>query len=228
MYTMVLLMALNGSAAAPADCFGGGHGCYGGGWACHGGYGACHGCNGGGFLFGGHGCRGGHPLFGGHGCNGGGFLFGKHRGHGCNGGWACHGGHAACYGGYGACYGGHGACYGGYMGAPYGPPGPPPEKLKEPPVEKKPKGEGPAPATLIVSLPADATLTIEGTPTTSTSGVRVFTSPVLEPNKDYYYTLKAEVVVNGEPQTITKQVLVRAGEETRVTLEPTAASAAVR
>ena len=49
----------------------------------------------------------------------------------------------------------------------------------------------PAPATIIVSLPADATLTIDDAATVSTSSLRVFTSPILPNGRDFHYTLKA-------------------------------------
>ncbi len=75
-----------------------------------------------------------------------------------------------------------------------------------------------APATLVVSLPADAVLTIDDQPTTSTSDHRVFVSPNLTTGKDYSYTLKAEVSVNGQSTVVSKVVTVRAGEETQVTL----------
>jgi uncharacterized protein (TIGR03000 family) len=82
-----------------------------------------------------------------------------------------------------------------------------------------------APATLIVSLPADAVLTIDGEPTTSTSAQRVFSTPALEPNRNFEYTLEAKVVRDGQPKVISQRVIVRAGTETRVRMEmPTAAA----
>ena len=83
----------------------------------------------------------------------------------------------------------------------------------------------PAPATLIVSLPADAKLVIDETTTTSTSTERTFVTPTLNPNTDYNYTLKVEVVRNGKTIQAEEQVIVRAGEETRVTLLATAVAA---
>lgn len=74
-------------------------------------------------------------------------------------------------------------------------------------------------AKLYVTLPADAKLTINGTPTVSTSESRVFESPGLTPGKTFYYVLKATVVRSGKIETVTKEVAVRAGEETRVELE---------
>ena len=75
-----------------------------------------------------------------------------------------------------------------------------------------------APVTLVVALPADANLTIDGNPTVSTSSLRTFVSPALKAGKDYTYTLKAEIVRDGQPLSVTQQVQVRAGEETRVSI----------
>jgi uncharacterized protein (TIGR03000 family) len=74
-------------------------------------------------------------------------------------------------------------------------------------------------AKLYVTLPADAKLTIDGTPTVSTSETRVFESPSLTPGKTFYYVLKAIVVRDGKTETVTKEVTVRAGEDTRVRFE---------
>jgi uncharacterized protein (TIGR03000 family) len=90
--------------------------------------------------------------------------------------------------------------------------------------DKGDKGKGkssmaPAPATIIVALPADARLTVDDAATTSTSARRVFVSPELSPDIEYNYTLKAEFVVNGKPVTQTKVITVSAGAETNVTFE---------
>jgi uncharacterized protein (TIGR03000 family) len=76
-----------------------------------------------------------------------------------------------------------------------------------------------APATVVVSLPADATLSIEGSRMTSTSERRVFVSPALEAGKTYGYTLTGELARNGKTVTVSKQIEVRAGEETQVSLD---------
>ena len=75
-------------------------------------------------------------------------------------------------------------------------------------------------AVIVVSLPADAKLTVDGEATTSTSDQRVFVSPALPTGQDYHYTLQAEVVVDGKSVTVSKTVSVRAGEESHVTLTP--------
>jgi uncharacterized protein (TIGR03000 family) len=86
----------------------------------------------------------------------------------------------------------------------------------------------PAPATIVVSLPAEAKLLIDDHATTSTSTLRRFASPPLEPGKEFHYTLKAEMVRDGSTVVATKQVSVRAGQETRVTLDFPSASVASR
>jgi uncharacterized protein (TIGR03000 family) len=195
---MVLMVALTGNAAVP-DCHR------------H----RCHGCSGGCYS----GCYGG-------GCYGGG----------CYGGWGgCHGGYGGCYGGgWGGCYGG--GCGGGMYMVPKTGTGTGGGKDGK---DGKGGGKGdggedtygalstPTPATLIVSLPPDAKLTVDGAPTTSTSATRRFTTPPLQPGRDFTYTLQAQVTVDGKAEVITKQVIVRAGQETQATLSlPTAAASA--
>lgn len=210
MYSLVLMMALSGSAEAPSF---GGRGCNGcngcnGCWAssCNGCSGAsCHGCNGNSC----HGCRGGFlgGLFGRHGCNG------------CNG-YSCHG-----------CNGCHGAAATGCCGGKVAPAAEPKKEMKEPAKEeKKPEGAAAAaPATLVVSLPADAKLTIDESATQATAAVRTFVTPTLEAGKDFSYSLKAEVVRNGQTLTATQNVIVRAGQVSRITLEiPAPAGVAAR
>jgi uncharacterized protein (TIGR03000 family) len=77
-----------------------------------------------------------------------------------------------------------------------------------------------------VTLPADAKLTIDGSPTVSTSESRVFQSPSLPPGQTFYYELKATVVRGGKTETVTKKVAVRAGEDARVKIEVPEAVAA--
>ena len=145
------------------------------------------------------------------------------RRHGCNGG---------CYGGgYGGCYGGGygGGCHGGYGGYGYsgGPAyGPAPGTRRQGEQIPPPKRSGEeetsltaAPATTVVSLPADARLTVDGAATESRSARRTFLSPPLERGQAYYYMLRAETVHNGQTLSTTKQVVVRAGQESRVALE---------
>jgi uncharacterized protein (TIGR03000 family) len=197
MYSVVLLMALSGGAEAP-DC----HktscsGCTGYVVStCTGCSGSCHG--------------GGHKLFGGG-------LFGGHKHSSCCGGSVCCGGYVPCSGyvtcsgctGYVPCSG----CTGGMAPPKMG------EKLdmpKEKKDEKKPE-EVNAPATIVLSLPADAKVAIDGVATTSTSTTRTFVTPELVPAKEFVYVLSAEIVREGQKLTVSEQVTVRAGEQTRVT-----------
>jgi uncharacterized protein (TIGR03000 family) len=151
------------------------------------------------------------------GCNGcssschGGFLSGLfshgHNCHGCCGGCT---GCTGCYGSYGGygCTGGMG-CYGsgavivGDAGAVA------PQAVA---VAQD------APATIQVNLPADATLTVDGNATTSTSELRVFTSPTLPAGQEYFYSIKAEIVRDGQKLTAVERVAVKAGQETRLAL----------
>jgi uncharacterized protein (TIGR03000 family) len=88
------------------------------------------------------------------------------------------------------------------------------------PVKRTPPVEKAAPAAdrarVIVTLPADARLTVEGKTVATGSGERHFISPPLEKGTNYRYTFKAEVVRNDQTVTQTREVRVRAGEETRV------------
>jgi uncharacterized protein (TIGR03000 family) len=84
----------------------------------------------------------------------------------------------------------------------------------------------PEPATVRVTLPADAKLTIDGHPTKSTWSERLFISPPLEPGKDFHYTLKAQFVRGEKTITVEQTIVVRASGETTVSLDvPAGASA---
>lgn len=170
-------------------------------------------------------CRGCRGCNGCYGCSG---CWGCHGCRGCRGGWGCHGcrGCNGSYGGWG-CSGCWGGCYGGW--GCHGCHGTVPTTPAKG-TDKKPEGSGQlsAPATILVNLPAEAKLLIDDHVTTSTSEQRRFASPALQPGKDFHYTLKAEMVRDGETVVATKKVSVRAGQETRVTLEFPAASVASR
>jgi uncharacterized protein (TIGR03000 family) len=83
-----------------------------------------------------------------------------------------------------------------------------------------------APATIVVSLPADATLRVDDYTTVSKSATRVFISPTLEAGKEFHYTLTGEIERDGKPVVAVKRIAIRAGEETRVVLEFPAAAVA--
>jgi uncharacterized protein (TIGR03000 family) len=199
MYSIVLMLSLSGGADAPAADLGRGHDNVNR-LACGRRRGGCHGCSGG--------CYGGC-----YGCSG------------------CYGGYR--YGCYGCCGGGCYGCWGGRKS------GTPEEQLPKPGSDKdrtkpKPKPEGDdqgsesikspgqeqlaAPATIFVTLPTEATLTIDETPTRSTSATRVFVTPPLERGKVYHYTLKAKTRQDGRTLNTSERIAVQAGKETRVTL----------
>jgi uncharacterized protein (TIGR03000 family) len=83
------------------------------------------------------------------------------------------------------------------------------------------------PATLTVTLPADAQLRVDGQRTSSTSSRRVFVSPPLQPGRSYSYTLEAQVVRNGQTLSVSREVPVRAGQQTAVNLDMPTFTAAV-
>jgi uncharacterized protein (TIGR03000 family) len=119
----------------------------------------------------------------------------------------------APYGG-GGCGGGP-IIYGG-PGMGYGGPGTAaPVKGKGPGYEE----EVTAPANLVVTLPSDARLFVDGHETKSTSGERLLTTPNLQPGREYSYTLRAEVVRDGNVQQTTQRVTVRAGQDTIVNIQ---------
>src|SRR5262249_4708569 len=76
----------------------------------------------------------------------------------------------------------------------------------------------PLPATVRVALPADATLTVDGHATTSTSAARWFVTPLLQPDQEFQYRFKAQVVRGGRLWTRDQVVDVQAGRETKVAL----------
>ena len=70
-----------------------------------------------------------------------------------------------------------------------------------------------------VTLPADARLMVGDRLTTSTSSERWFITPPLPSGSEAYYTLRAEIVRNGQTITAVQRVTVRAGQETPVTFD---------
>jgi uncharacterized protein (TIGR03000 family) len=84
-----------------------------------------------------------------------------------------------------------------------------------------------APATLVVSLPADATLKVDGHATQATSDLRTFATPVLPAGQEFHYTLTAAIVRDGQTLTTTQQVTVRGGRTSQVDLPVTAFGQAV-
>jgi len=86
---------------------------------------------------------------------------------------------------------------------------------------KKPKGgvQAAVPATIIVSLPTDARLTVDGAPTNSVAERRTLVTPELEVGSTYVYTLRAEIVRDGRIEVQTQDVNVRGGETSTVAFQ---------
>ncbi len=159
-----------------------------------------------------------------------------HRCHGCYGGGYSYGCYGGCYGGgYGGCYGGgYGGCYGCYGGGySYGCCGTmaapaPAAQQKKPQTQNGQDGQNnnnkevrdrSQRGTVVVSLPADAKLTINNAATKATSATRRFISPTLNKGRTYTYVFQAEIERDGKPVVVSKRVKVRAGAETRVRFE---------
>jgi uncharacterized protein (TIGR03000 family) len=195
------------------------HGCYS---SCHGCSGSCHG-----------GCWG--SCYGG--CSG--WWPGSIHYTGCGGGYySCYGGGPGLWDGIG--YAGFGAFgnFGNYGTVPYygapvyaspvlqNPPAeatpvqPKPAETKPieiKPTEVKPKlTAAPAKASVIVHVPTDARIYIDGNLMHSTATERVFTSPAIEAGKPFYYSLRVVVERNGKEVEDVRRVSVSAGEVSRL------------
>ena len=82
------------------------------------------------------------------------------------------------------------------------------------------------PGTILVSLPAQAVLTVDGEKLAKTdTETRTLVTPALPRTGEYHYVLAAEIVRDGEKLTESKRVLVRPGETTEVSFAFLAASA---
>lgn len=85
-----------------------------------------------------------------------------------------------------------------------------------------------ATATIIVTVPANATVKIDGTSTVSTSTIRRFESPRLIPGKTYSYTFVAEYQQEGRPMQVEKKVTFEAGKVVRCDMTESAVALASR
>ena len=212
MYSIVLMAALTSAPTTQSWHRGGCHSCSG----CYGTRGyvganlSCYGCYGAG-SYGCYGCYG-APWYGGS------YTSGSY-GH-VNGivpAWQCNGCYG-CYGGW-SCYG-YPTEYGRIETAP--PSNTTPDKgtttkpgktFEEAPLPKEKKGkEEQARAKVIVDLPADAKLYVDGQLMISSSARRVFQTPNLEAGQAYFYDLKAEVIRDGQTITSNQRVILRPGQ----------------
>jgi len=211
MYSVVLMVAMAGGGEVIDFSHHGG--CYGGVV-----YHSCHGSSG---CYGGvvHHCRHHHHHH----------HHTHHSCHGCYGGCcgSVHHHHHSCHGCYGGCCGSviYYSCCGGCCGGVI---------IKPKDGDKKKDGKGKdgkdgkdkeeeiseAPAKLVVTLPADAKLKIEGQTTKSTGAERTFVTPKLSASEQYSWTLQAEVVKDGKAVTWSQKVAMTPGKTARVTLTP--------
>jgi uncharacterized protein (TIGR03000 family) len=186
--------------------------------------GGCCGCNGGGYS----GCSGYSSDCG---CFGGGRggLFHRGRRGGCCGSDACN----TCCGAVSAC-GCNGAAAASACGccgvaAPAcgcnGSVAPAKDKDED---EDEDSASAAKPATIVVQLPAEAKLSFNEVATKSTATTRSFATPALKAGQEYFYTVKATIVRDGQTVTTSKRIAVLAGKETRLTLDFPTASVAQR
>jgi uncharacterized protein (TIGR03000 family) len=214
-----------------------GHGSSGGG--SHGGWFAGHGSNGGGShggLFAGHGSNGGGShggLFAGHGSSGGGSHGGLFAGHGSmgggsHGGWfGGHGSHGGSHGGWFSGHGSHGGSYGGSYGGAYGGPGVWPAGQAYP-TGQRATGQAfnvidaTSPVTgvayLNINVPEDAKVYLQDQLMTLTGTQRRFVTPQYLLGDERLYSVRVEVVRNGQTLSKTTQAIVAAGQEVAVSV----------
>ena len=136
----------------------------------------------------------------------------------CSGCSGCRGYASSCYGGgyASSCYGGHShhghhGCCGHIQHGCCG------TVIHSSPA-KKMAAASPNAATVVVTLPADAKLTIDGTATTSTSSERTFETPDLVVGKTYSYTLEATFQKEGKSVVVSKKVTIEAGKTSTIDL----------
>jgi uncharacterized protein (TIGR03000 family) len=99
-----------------------------------------------------------------------------------------------------------------------------PEKSKEKlPSPKKEASAGEV-ATVIIAAPEGVRVTINGKAIAMKSAEEKFTTPELEPDANYSYTVTGETVRGGQVFSKTRKVMVKAGLESRVDFRDLAAA----
>ena len=88
-------------------------------------------------------------------------------------------------------------------------PAPPPRRLDKKQVQA-------APARIIVRVPADAKLTVDGVDCPLTTETRAFDTPNLQPGQQFYYTVQAQVTRDGKSVSEIKRVIFEAGSSVDV------------
>jgi uncharacterized protein (TIGR03000 family) len=74
----------------------------------------------------------------------------------------------------------------------------------------------PQAARITVYLPADAQLYVDNVFCPLTSSTRSFPTPPLQPGREFYYTLRAEVLRDGQTRVQSQRVVVGAGRQVSV------------
>jgi uncharacterized protein (TIGR03000 family) len=82
-------------------------------------------------------------------------------------------------------------------------------------------------ATVVVQLPADARMWVDGQAADLTSATRSFQTPALDKGRDYYYTVRAEATRDGKVLSQSQRITVRAGQVSRVDFGDLTAAARV-
>jgi uncharacterized protein (TIGR03000 family) len=206
-----------------------GHGSSGG--SSHGSLFAGHGSNGGskhGSLFAGHGSSGGSShgsLFAGHGSSGGSKHGSVFQGHGSSGGgshgslFKGHGSTGGSYGSTGGTYGSTGGSYGSaggyFMGSNVAAPSVA-NNLLASNMTVAPVNTGVG--YLNVNVPADAKVYLQDQLMTVGGTQRRFVTPQMENGVPHVYTVKVELVRNGQTISKTTQAAVAAGQEVGVSV----------
>lgn len=240
MYTVVLMAAMTSGSATPDWHRGGGYtmpyngscvgcvGCYGGGGFNGGGPawgGSCVG------TYGGYAVTGPNPAYGCWGCLGGNSAttifdgassYGYGYGHGVPGlgiSFQCHG----CYG----CYGGW-SCFGspleprseainrfntgGPAGGTYVPPPPTTVPPTPSPMPKQDEKQSRVRSKVIIEVPENARLFVDGMEMKQGPTTRVFQTPPLAAGQTYFYDIRVEVTVNGKLQTENQRLVITPGD----------------
>ena len=94
-----------------------------------------------------------------------------------------------------------------------------PDVKKDEPKKPKTEGTRPTRATVVLSVPTRAAVTVEGQALTSTGGERTFRTPELAPGQEFVYTVQATLLLGGRDEVETLQVKVTAGETSRASFE---------
>jgi len=92
-------------------------------------------------------------------------------------------------------------------------------EMEAPPPAPKKTSQDSAPARLLVHLPADAVLTIDGNATRSTSASRWFESPLLNTRGMHFYELQATVERAGMQIQVNRLVRVQPGQTIEVNID---------